>query len=100
MASHRRRPISFRNYIGQLCKFVLSSSSVLGLVFGIALLVAGETTMEVNLTFEFGRFDGLWYVIGLPVLAILLFVILSPLSFLIHRHVLERRTKVTQNNAD
>ena len=83
--------ISFSSYIKQLLKIVFSSSVVLGLVVGLALLIAGETTMEVDLTFEFGPFDGLWWMLGVPVLAILIFVILSPLSFLIHRQLTKKQ---------
>jgi uncharacterized BrkB/YihY/UPF0761 family membrane protein len=77
----------------QLWKFVLSSSVVLGLIIGISLLVAGETTMEVDLTFDFGPFDGLWWVIGLPLAALLILLILSPLSFVVHRQLSRRRTE-------
>ncbi len=83
--------MSFRNYIKQLSKFVLSSSVALGLIVGSSLLIAGETTMEVDLTFEFGPFDGIWWIIGLPILSILILVILSPLSFLIHRQITKSR---------
>ena len=83
--------ISFINYIKQLFKFVLSSSVVLGLIVGLALLITGETTMEIDLTFEFGPFDGFWWMLGVPVLAILIFVILSPLSFLIHRQLTKKQ---------
>lgn len=82
-----RNSISFRNYIKQLTKFVLSSSIVLGLIVGLSLLIAGGTTMEIDLTLDFGPFDGVWWIIGLPILAILVFAILSPLSFLIHRKI-------------
>jgi hypothetical protein len=41
--------------------------------------------MNVDFTFEFGQYDGIWWIFGLPVLVILVLVILSPLSFLIHR---------------
>ena len=91
--STRRSSISFGNYIKQLGRFVFSSSLALGLVAGASLLIAGETTMEIDLTFEFGPFDGIWWIIGLPVLAGLVFVILSPLSYLIHRQFPGRRTR-------
>jgi len=94
-----RKSISLGSYIKQLSKFVLSSSVVLGLIVGISLLIAGETTMEIDLTFEFGPFDGIWWIIGLPVLSILLFVILSPLSFLIHRLISRTRTEDAQNDS-
>jgi hypothetical protein len=82
---------SFSSYIKQLFKFVLSSSVVLGLIVGLALLITGETTMEVDLTFEFGPFDGFWWMLAVPVLAILIFVIVSPLSFLIHRQLYKKQ---------
>ncbi len=81
----RRIDISFSSYIKQLCIFVLSSSLVLGLVFGITLLVIGETSMNVGGELEFGALDGFWLMLVLPVLSILVFVLLSPLSFLIHK---------------
>ncbi len=83
--------ISFSSYIKQLFKFVLSSSVVLGLIVGLSLFISGETTMEIDLTFEFGPFDGFWWMIGVPILAIIIFVILSPLSFLIHRQLTKKQ---------
>lgn len=94
-----RSSISLGNYIKQLSKFVLSSSVVLGLIVGVSLLIAGETTMEIDLTFEFGPFDGVWWIMGLPVLSILIFVILSPLSFLIHRLISRTQTESAQNDS-
>jgi len=55
--------------------------------------------MEIDLTFEFGPFDGIWWIIGLPVLSILVLVILSPLSFLIHRQLSKRWTEDVQRDA-
>ena len=60
---------------------------MLGLIIGLVLLIAGETTMEIELTLDFGPLDGVWWIIGLPVLAILVFAVLSPLSFFIHRQI-------------
>lgn len=83
--------MSFGNYIKQLSKFALASSLVMGLIIGIALLLSGGSTMEIDLTFEFGRFDGIWFVIGLPILSILVLVVLSPLSLPLHRLLSRRR---------
>jgi uncharacterized BrkB/YihY/UPF0761 family membrane protein len=94
-----RNSISFGNYIKQLSKFVLSSSIALGLIVGISLLVAGETTAEIDLTLEFGPFDGIWWIIGLPALSILILVILSPLSFLIHRKIAKSRAAEAPRDA-
>lgn len=94
-----RNSISLANYIKQLSKFVLSSAVVLGLIVGGSLLIAGETTMEVDLTFEFGPFDGLWWIVGLPVLSILVLVILSPLSFLVYRLLSRKRTEEVRSDS-
>jgi len=72
---------------------VLSSSLVLGLIVGISLLLIGETTANVDLTFEFGSYDGFWWILAVPVVAALVFVLLSPLSFLVH-------LRLTKRNAD
>ncbi len=82
---HWRTPITFSNYIKQLVGVGLSSSLALGLVVGILLLITGGTTAEIDLTLEFGAFFGFWFVIGLPILTILICLIISPLSFGIHR---------------
>ena len=63
----------------------LSASLALGIVVGIMLLISGGTTAEIDLTLEFGALDGLWFLIGLPVLALLVSLLLSPLSYGIHR---------------
>ncbi len=65
--------------------FVLSSSFSLGLIIGIVALVVGETTLSGNLELEFEALDGLWVILGLPVLSLIAFVLLSPLSFFIHK---------------
>ncbi len=51
--------MSFGSYIKQPSKFALASSLVTGLIIGIALLLSGGSTMEIDLTFEFGWFDGI-----------------------------------------
>jgi len=81
----RRIEIPFGSYIKQLCKFVLSSSLVLGLVLGITFLLVGETTMNLDGDLDFGAFDGFWLILAVPLVSIVVFVLLSPLSFLIHK---------------
>ncbi len=83
--------MSFWNYTKQLCMFVLSSSLVLGLIVGITFLVIGETTMNVDGDISIGALDGFWLIIALPVLSLLVFVLLSPLSFLVHKLLSKRR---------
>jgi hypothetical protein len=83
--------VSFGIYARQLLGIVTSSSLALGLIAGIALLVHGDFTMNLEGEFEFGRYDGLWLIFGLPVVSTLIFGVLSPLSFLISR-LLSRKT--------
>ena len=80
------------SYIKQLAMIVFSSSFVLGLIPGIALLVTGETTMEADLTFEFERIDGIWFMLGVPLGALLVFMLLSPLSFLVYKLLSKKKT--------
>ncbi len=58
---------------------------MLGLALGVTFLLIGETSMNVDGDLDIGAFDGFWLILGLPVITLLVFVILSPLSFLIHR---------------
>ncbi len=67
---------------------------------GLSFLIAGETTMGIDLTLEFAPFDGFWWIIGLPLLAILVFVILSPLSFLIYRQLPGKRAEGVQSDVE
>ncbi len=90
--------MSIGDYIKQLCMIVFSSSFALGLILGAALLVIGETSMEVDLTFDFGILDGLWLILGLPAVSVLLFVILSPLSFMLYKLI--SRTSFVSKSPD
>lgn len=85
--------MSFSNYIKQLCLFVLSSSFVLGLILGVSLLVVGEASMNVNGDLGFGGFDGILLILALPILSILIFVLLSPLSFFVHKFLSKQRAE-------
>ncbi len=84
--------MSFSSYLKQLCLFVLSSSLVLGLILGISFLVVGETTMNVDGDLTVGAFDGFWLIIALPLLSLLVLLLLSPLSFLVHKILLKSTT--------
>ena len=72
----------FGNDFKNLCVTVFISTLVLGVFLGIALLIVGETSMGADFTFDFGTLDGIWLMLLLPVLATLVFAILSPLSYL------------------
>ncbi len=91
MAIEWRFAVRFGSYIKHLVKIVLASSLALGLVLGVSIFLSGETSMNIDLTLDFDAVDGVWVILGLPVLSILVFSLLSPLSFFIHG-LLSKRT--------
>jgi len=83
--------MTFNEYLRQLCKFVLSSSVVLGTIIGVANLIVEESTANANLEFDIGGPGGLWLIPGLPLVALLIFAILSPLSFQVYKRLSRKR---------
>ncbi len=83
----------YGRYIKNLLKTVLSSSLALGLIIGVAIIVNGETTAEIDLTLDFDEVVGVGVILGLPVLSILIFSLLSPLSFFIHKILSKRKSE-------
>ena len=81
---------SFTTYLKRLLKIVLSSSLALALLIGIAILVVGGASGNLEFDVEIERIDALWVLLGLPIIAELIFTILSPISYLISRWVLDR----------
>jgi hypothetical protein len=77
--------MTYGNYLKQLCKYVLSSSVVLAIILGTAILFAGEGSMNLDMDFDFGALDGVTIIFGLPLISVLLVVLLSPLSFWFHK---------------
>ena len=46
--------------------------------------------MNFEIGLEIEAIDGLWVFLGLPVIAVVAFVVISPISFVVHR-ILSRR---------
>lgn len=84
--------ISYFNYVLELSKYVLTSSAVLGVILGAVMLVSGEGSVNLDLEFDFDALDGLSVMFGLPLVFLLLFALLSPLSFWVHSLVLKQRS--------
>lgn len=89
----------YGRYIKNLLKTVLSSSLALGLIIGVAIIVNGETTAEIDLTLDFDEVVGVGVILGLPVLSILIFSLLSPLSFFIHNILSKRKSENVPRDA-
>ena len=64
---------------------IFSSSSVLGLIVGISVFMAGKGTFNANVDYDFGATDGFLFVLGLPIVATLVFVLLSPVSYFVYK---------------
>jgi hypothetical protein len=62
----------------------------LGLILGVSVFIAGDGSLNADLDFDFGGLDGLWLILGLPLFSMLVFVLLSPLSFLVHKQLSKR----------
>lgn len=65
---------------------------MLGIILGIALLFVGETSMGIDVTFDFGTFDGIWLMLLLPILVTLVFAILSPFSYVVSRLIAKKES--------
>lgn len=85
--------MTFSRHLLALVRFSIAANVALGLVVGVAFLIYGDTTANIDLTLEFGRFDGLWFVLLLPVFVTLALVPLSPVTFVIDRWLPGRQTK-------
>jgi len=82
--------MGFGSYLVLLLKIVISSSLTLGLLAGVVILLVGETSMNLEIGLEIEAIDGLWVLLGLPVIGVLVFVVISPISFLIYRLLVTR----------
>lgn len=76
---------NFSMYIGVLLRIVFSSAIALGLLTAAIILVVGDTSIGLDINLDIERSDGAWVLLGLPIIAIVLFVILSPISFLFYK---------------
>ena len=85
--------MTYGSYLLRLIRFSLAANVALGFVLGVAFLVYGDTTANVDVTLEIGRFDGLWFIVLLPVLATPVLVLVSPVAFVIDRWLPARAAK-------
>lgn len=94
-SDNRSKGILYKTYLGRLWRIVLSSTLAAGLLLGVAMLILGNVTFDINADIGLTRISALWFILGLPLAALLLFLLLSPLSFWLHRIVADddhRRT--------
>ena len=85
----------FNKYLLRVLKVTISSSLALGLLACALILVIGETSMNFEIGLEIELLDGLWVLVGIPVITLLLVLIVSPISFFIHRLLFQKGAKST-----
>ncbi|MEE4144835.1 MAG: hypothetical protein V2I26_08555 [Halieaceae bacterium] len=77
----------FGSFVLQQVKFAFCSSLAIGLVIGLLLLLTGGAEGAITLDIDLGYSDSVWFLLGMPVFVISLFVIFSPLAYLIHKWI-------------
>ena len=74
----------YSEFLKELLKYTLAGSFSLGLVLGLLVIISGANG-ELTLDFGLSRWDGLYLIFGLPLVLGLLFLLVSPLAWLIQR---------------
>jgi len=76
--------VKFGKYVALQSKVVFSSSLAIGLVLGILVLAFGGAEGAITLDIDISRSDSIWFLLGVPSILTLLFLIVTPISFLVH----------------
>jgi len=79
--------VKFGKYVALQSKVVFSSSLALGLVLGILVLAFGGAEGSITLDIDISRSDSIWFLLGVPSILTLLFLIVTPRSFLVHTSI-------------
>jgi hypothetical protein len=95
-SSERDARSSSQNY-GAWLAAAVSIAAFTGLALAVALsvvfLALDGVELDLNLSFELSRLDGLWFLLLLPASAVLLAVVASPLAYLLQRLALRPRRR-------
>jgi len=75
----------FGRFVIHQLRFAFSSSLALGIVAGLLVILTGGIEGNVTADIDLGYSDSIWLVLGIPVGVIALFLIVSPLAFLIDK---------------
>ena len=77
--------MTFRQYLKSAVIIAVLNALALALLLGLAMLLIGDTSADVNANIGFEQYDGLWLFLLLPALFVLILVVVSPLAYLIYR---------------
>lgn len=85
--SERVAIIKYLAYM-KLSALVISTSAFsVGVVLAAILAAMGGFSMNLNAGVDLSSFDGVWLALGVPVLALVLAVLVSPLSYLLFKQL-------------
>ena len=76
-----RHDRTFGNYLRQLLKHVAASTMPLALIMTVALLLNDDDTIDFSLKLTIDTLDSLWLLALLPIGAVVVFMILAPMSY-------------------
>ena len=91
--------MKFNSYITDLAKFAFSTSLVLGMVLGILVLVTGGAEGSITLDIDLSAIDSIWFLLGTPILFVVVFLLVSPLSYGVHLLAFKRKAEKPSNDA-
>ena len=77
--------MTFRQYLKSGVIIAVLNALALAVLLGLAMLLIGDTSADVNANIGFEQYDGLWLFLLLPALFVLILVVVSPLAYLIYR---------------
>ena len=76
--------MKFGQFVAQQMLFTLSSSAAVGLVLAILVLATGGAEGSITLDIDISSIDSIWFLLGVPAVTCFLFLLFSPLSFVLH----------------
>ncbi len=83
--------MTYGRYLRELIRFTISTTVALAIVLSLALSISGGTTANIDLTLEVGRFDGLWFILLLPLVVGITLLLVSPLAWFINNWLPSRK---------
>jgi hypothetical protein len=90
--------LRFKSYIKNLVQLAGSASLALGLLLGLLVLITGGVEGSVSFDIDISRRDSVWFVLAIPVVLTLLFLVVSPLSALLYHLAFRRDTGKTEDD--
>jgi hypothetical protein len=77
--------MKFAAYIALVARVAFAFSATLGLVLGLLILLGNGAEGNIAVDIDISTADAIWFVLGTPLVVTTLFLILSPLSFFVHK---------------